>query len=495
MTCILAVVFLLAQTGHEWLKASSAFASALGSGSEEKLEAAVLAVAKDNSERAVELLVTGLARPNPRFYWIILIGLSKCGSKEAVAALEKEILSRREILARQAGGVRRDLMMSLALNGSPFADDALLKILKEGTPDIRILAIDELVKRGKKEAVPALIAVVKEEESVDGELKRQALKGLRALTDVDKGQTAAAWQEWWEVAKDAFRVAGDSRPRPAQPGTTVAERLGRRRTTEYEELRRGGKGDIIVVSGVYDGVEHVLNTLAIAHTVISKADFDKQDLSATHSLLVNCDDYKRTPFTKRQQERIRAYVASGRYLFTSDWGLVDVLKGAFPGVLRFAGVTGQERVDIFPRKGSTGHPLLREVFMKMRREGGKEGKSANQLEEKLEFKWVIDAQSYLIDPDPGKAVVLVESPDLASKYKFGAVAVTFPFGDGMRDPNSVATGGVCDDLAKLKGGKVLHVVSHFSHQGTMDGNYSIQKMLLNFLIEAKERTKLRGARK
>jgi len=472
----------------DWTQASGAFKKAMGGSSEEQMEKAVGLVVRDNSERAVKLLVRGMKIPDIRFYWIIIDGLSHIGSREGVDTLVHSILENRD------GAIRRDLMMALQKSGSPFVEDALLSVLEKGSPDVRLTAIDELVKRGSKKAIQAFLDLAAKREKEDGEIKRQLYKGLRALTGRDLGTSAGAWQSWWAKNRDTFKVGGgEEKAKPAKPGETVAGTLKRNRTTDYEDLKRGAKHEIVVVSGVFDEIQQVLTELNIPHAVVNKDEFSRFDLRKTSALIINCDDYNAKRFTKPQIQKVRQFVAGGGYLFTSDWGIVDVLEDAFPGYVKKGGeIPPEMHVKIFPKKGSTGHPFLKEVFVKITREEGGEGKSSSESVKKLDFNWLIDAVSFTIKYDPKRVVVLVESPELKDSYKHTAVAVTFLFGEKpKKQGESVATGGVYEDLPNMRGGKVLHILSHFKEQKTRDDDFAIQNMLLNFLIEAKDRKLMR----
>lgn len=470
----------------DFSKASADFKAALQNSNDTKLEKAIVEVVRDNSERAVKVLLSGLTTNNPRFYWLIITGMSKFLSKEAIGEIEKTILSK-----SQPGALRRDLMMALQLSTAGPADAAILKIAAEGTSDLQVTAIDEIVKRGLKDGIPILITIVKQEEKKGSELHRQATKALTMLT-AQTLSSGEGWEAWWNQNKDTFKV-GDA-PK-SEKGGTVVETIKRNRTTDYEDLKKGKKEEIVVVTGVYDEVQKVLEKLGIPHTVISKDDFDKHDFSKCVVLLVNCDDYNQKRFTKKQQEAVRNWVAQGGYLFTSDWGIVDLLEDAFPGYVKKAGeIPPQMNVDILPKKGSTGHPYLKEVFIKIKSEGGG-GKSASQIEEKIDHRWEIDALSYTIGYDPSKVIVLCESPELLGTTKDNAVAVTFGYGDSGGGKPAVATGGVYEELPKMKGGKVLHILSHFGKQKNAQDDYALQNMLLNFLIEAKDRKRMAGGKK
>lgn len=482
----LAVVLLFLPVADEWSKAAGAFRSALAGRDEEALRKAVGPVIEDNSGRAAKLLLSGLSTRNPRHYWRIVASLAKLGSKEAVEAVADAVLA-----SDGDAGRKRDLMMVLQFNRSPWADEALLRIAVKGAPEVAVTAFDELVARGQREAVPVLIDALRKSEE---ELKRRAHKALVALTGVDHA-TPRDWQAWWDANGASWSPPG---AKPAEigtdgPGRTVAETLKRNRITDYEELTKLEAKDIVVVEGTFDRVEDVLDRMKIPHTKIRPADLAKADLSKPMALLVNCGvcDLPQQPtdtfelcLPKPVIEKIRAFVSRGGYLFASDWGLTEVLEKAFPGTVKKSADIDQAIVDIFPRKGSTGHPFLREVFVKAT--GGKEGGTAVEAQERLDFRWVIDAGTFTIEYDPAKVVCLIEAPDLADP-KSKAVAVTFSYPSDREAGKAVATGGVYENLATLRGGKVLHVLSHFGNQRTMDDTYSVQNMLLNFLIEAKDR--------
>jgi transposase len=179
-------------------------------------------------------------------------------------------------------------------------------------------------------------------------------------------------------------------------------------------------------------------------------------------------------------EHIRTGVMAGGYLFTSDWGLADVIEEAFPGFIQRGGEIAQLNTAIYPKRGSATHPFLREVFCKVQAD--------RVIERTIDHAWQIDVQSFAISYDAAKVVVLMEAPELQASAVPTAVAVTFNVGGGA--PSPVATGGVYEDFPSQKGGKVLHVLSHFSKQKNKQDGYTLQNMLLNFLIEAKDRKRL-----
>lgn len=310
-------------------------------------------------------------------------------------------------------------------------------------------------------------------------------------------------------------AAGAGAPKPSVGDKEIesdpTEALRKRRAGELGKLRGGSDREILVVAGCYDRVQDVLERLDIPHRVIQPENLARQDLSKCKALLVNChnqysggglrpadraalekevveleskirelrqraakttdkmalyrinlDLLRATSAFEEGQRRLQAsadtatlsknlseFVAGGGYLFTSDWGLT-ILERAVPGYLRTGGVVGPRTVAIRPKPGCERHPLLEEVFLEP---------SKGSTRTARRFDWDIDSSSYSIRIDKTEAVeVLVESAD---PLKYPAVAVTF----------------------RHERGRSLHVLSHFQKQATRHGDYALQNMLVNFLIE------------
>jgi hypothetical protein len=462
-------VILLLFSPDDWSQASSEFQAAATGNSIPKFAGAVDAIAKDNSSRAAKLLLGGLSTKRTEAYWIIISGLGKVTAGEGMAELERVLLSKGGDAA-----LKRDLMMSLGVNSSDASTALLLKIAAEGTPELQVTAIDELVRRECRETVPVLTKLLPLEKKKGlGELARQARKALVNLVGQDQG-SADSWGTWWEKNKDTFKVG----ERSSGDVDTVVATIRRNRALDYEELKSGKKEEILILLGDFDGVQDVVDSLKIPNTVCARDAFGRQDLSKCKVLIVNCTDYRGSGHLKKGDiERIRNFVNSGGYLFTSDWGLADVLEDAFPGYIQRGGETPQLGSAIFPKKGSGTHPFLREVFCKLQ--------NGRLVERTIDHSWQIDSQSYALAYDATKVIALVEAPELQTSAMPTAVAVTFTVGPG--GAAYVATGGVYEDVSQQKGGRVLHVMSHFSKQKSKQDGYTLQNMLLNFLIEAKDR--------
>ena len=103
-----------------------------------------------------------------------------------------------EVLKGKTPELRRDLIMALRLSEAASAVDPLTRILKEGTPDLQVSAMDELVDRGVLGPIPLLIEIAEKDPKEERELTRRCFKAIRALTKEDPPGGPATWKAWWE---------------------------------------------------------------------------------------------------------------------------------------------------------------------------------------------------------------------------------------------------------------------------------------------------------
>lgn len=304
--------------------------------------------------------------------------------------------------------------------------------------------------------------------------------------------------------------------------------LRARRAGELDQLRKGSDKDIIVVRGQYDTVELVLARLGIPHRVVDPERLPALDLSGSKILLLNCHNLygsylfkeadtkgleklidqldakakdldrrlaatkePRTVFRLRLEyeqttsylgecrrrleglsysgelaEAVGRFVRNGGYVFTSDWGL-SILERALPGYVKNGGNVGPKTVSIRPRPGKERHAILEDVFYETTRA------STTSLRK---FLWEIDSASYLVKVEKPDAVeTLVESAELP---RCPAVAV-------LITPEAEAG---------ARPGRVLHILSHFQKQATQQGDFALQSMLLNFMLDRVRPAERRAAR-
>ncbi len=109
------------------------------------------------------------------------------------------------------------------------------------------------------------------------------------------------------------------------------EKLRRDAPERARALDQVEDSDIVVVGGIYDHVESVLQALDVPHSLVAPEQVDHLTLRPEQLLIVNCPGNV-SPAALR---RIRAFVEAGGSLFTTDWALKHVIEPAFPGVLAF----------------------------------------------------------------------------------------------------------------------------------------------------------------
>ena len=294
--------------------------------------------------------------------------------------------------------------------------------------------------------------------------------------------------------------------------------LRARRAGELDQLRKGSDKDIVVVTGQYDSVQLVLARLGIPHRTVSPERLPDLDLSGSKILLLNCHnlygsylfkeadtrgleklvgqleakaqdldrriaatkdprslfrlrlEYEQTTshlgecrrrleglaYGGKLSEAVGRFVRGGGYVFTSDWGLT-IVEHALPGYVKNGGNVGPKTVTIRPRAGKERHAILDGVFYPA---------GAGSTVALRKFLWEIDSASYLIRVEkPGSVEVLVESGELP-RAPAVAVLVTPEPAPGAPAP-----------------GRILHVLSHFQKQATPQGDYALQTMLLNFMLD------------
>jgi hypothetical protein len=201
------------------------------------------------------------------------------------------------------------------------------------------------------------------------------------------------------------------------------EHLRREAPERARALDEVERSDVIVVAGVYDHVESVLEALEVPHTVVSTDEVDRLTLRPEQLLIVNCPGQ----VSAAAITRIRGFVESGGSLFTTDWALKHVIEPAFPGVLAFNRRPTPDdvvRIEVIDRDN---------IYL----QGVLDGQDDPQ--------WWLEGSSYPISVvDAGRVQVLITSRELGEKYGEEPVAVWFRWGDG----------------------DVFHMISHYYLQRT-----------------------------
>lgn len=188
---------------------------------------------------------------------------------------------------------------------------------------------------------------------------------------------------------------------------------------DYKVLKKVENSDVVVVKGVYDHLQDVLNLAEIPYTLVEPEQVDDLALNENQFLMVNCPG---SSIDERGIKNIESFVKKGGYLFTTDWTVKHVLERAFPGIVKYnEHPTADDvvRVEIKDAK----NPFVKSVFTK-----------------DSDPVWWLESSSYPIAIlEPKNVHVLIASKELKDKYGEDPVAFTFSYGKG----------------------KVFHMISHF----------------------------------
>jgi len=392
----------------------------------------------------------------------------------------------------------------------------MLQVLEKGPDEMRVQAAEHLISIGDKRCVEPLIAALKDSKS-SAELRRRAGQALGAITGQNYGDNAGNWEGWWASNKDK-EIQGPSGSDSGGGGTVA---LDRGRGSEWEDLKKSAK---VLVLGAgkkckcghdhdLDHIERVCSQLGLEAVFVDKVAFEKDECKPEEyiAILANCTHIREhcacpqckpgnyrgdrlfnceCPINKHEPvqyllgepgvRKIKKYVEKGGYVFAEDWCMEDFVERAFGEFVRHGSIRGaDEEVPVLAAPGVMSHTYLKKIFYKGYKP--KEGKGTVSEEELKEVvhTWKIDKETRTIKiVDPNKVVTLLTSPEL-EKYAQGddAVAVTFV----VAGRPGTATGGMQEIPS---GGRVLYVLSHFGKQKSSEDEYSLQNLMINFLVEA-----------
>ena len=170
-----------------------------------------------------------------------------------------------------------------------------------------------------------------------------------------------------------------------------------------EQLDAVGKGEIVVVRGVHDHVETLLDTMKIPYTMIESGSIKTHN--GGRVMIVNCAPYE----TGVPASAVSSFVENGGRLVTTDWAL-DFAAKSFPGKLYKTGTTGNDVVEV-----RCAHEVGRKLI----------GMNYAQCHP----KWWLEGSSYVYKTGEG-VIDLITSNEMKDKYGQPHVAVGFTHGAG-----------------------------------------------------------------
>ncbi len=191
----------------------------------------------------------------------------------------------------------------------------------------------------------------------------------------------------------------------------MQKRMEKERPEDLDILKKVKDSSIIIIAGSYDKVELVLDLINVPYVLINAYELDQIELNPDQMLIINCPGSDISPQSLR---KIKAYVANGGFLFTTDWALLHVLEKIFPDYVKY-------------NQRPTGDDCVRvEVVSKDNKflEGLFEGDS--------DPIWWLESSSYPIQIlDEKKVKVLVRSKEMAEKYGEAPIVILFDYGEGI----------------------------------------------------------------
>ncbi|MEM8884452.1 MAG: HEAT repeat domain-containing protein, partial [Planctomycetota bacterium] len=331
--------------------------------------------------------------------------------KDAIGVLgelaQGKITGKRAMLARAAACV------ALGRLGRLETYPILAKLAEERAWQIRAAALEGIIFCWTKEAIPVYLRYYKDHNAI---VRKVVRTNLRYMTkkDFDKqGKYEAWWKEFGEKynlvhPEDAKKKIQRERDKY---GYAVAPR-------KFIQDMLGGT-DILAIRGRWDFVEKVLADLKVEHTAVFAQKIKTLGLTPKQIVLVNCEGTTDSD----SSEYLRWFVATGGYMATTDWALVNALTRTFPQVIaKYAKRnTGNDVVVVEPFDEKS--PMLKGAFPFG-----------------VRSKWWLEVQAFpIVIEDPIRAQVLVDSFQMLERY--GSSGMLIEFSAGL--------------------GKVVHSTSHF----------------------------------
>ena len=235
--------------------------------------------------------------------------------------------------------------------------------------------------------------------------------------------------------------------------------------------------------------------------------------------------------TAASVEKLKKFVLAGGYLFSEDWIVKEFVEKAFPKFVEAGYKLPDHNVTIAPVRGMAPPPYLEGIYVAREEEeddscdfglGDLDGEDDDAEEEdpssrgrtvvvkrgedhkiapelrKIRHNWQIDDESFELTiknrsrvlPLLGSSEVKPRDPE-DKKKPVSVVALAFRPGTGKTAP----IGAGKRKAPPGTPGVVVQVLSHFGKQHSDEDEFSLQNLLLNFLIDSNTARMQRGGKK
>jgi len=189
----------------------------------------------------------------------------------------------------------------------------------------------------------------------------------------------------------------------------LEKRMEKERPMDLDILRKVKESSIIIVAGSYDKIELVLELIKVPYILIQAHEVSQIELRSDQILIINCpgnvyDD---------ALGKIKEFVKSGGFLFTTDWALLNILEKIFPHYLKYnQRPTADDcvKVEVLDKSNK----FLEGLF-----------------DENADPIWWLESSSYPIQIlDRTRVKLLIVSKEMQEKYGEAPIVITFDYGDG-----------------------------------------------------------------
>ena len=190
----------------------------------------------------------------------------------------------------------------------------------------------------------------------------------------------------------------------------IDKRMEKERKEDLEHISQIADNEILIVQGQYDRIEQVFDILQIKYGLLSPSQLRHVSLHPSQTLIINCPG---DGIGDPELQKIKAFVAAGGFLFSTDWVLKNVLEQIFPEYVQYNRVESRDdvvKVEVVDKSS----PYLKGLF-----------------EKNAEPMWWLETASYPIRiVNPEKVKILIQSQEMKERYGEAPIVVTFNYGQG-----------------------------------------------------------------
>lgn len=240
---------------------------------------------------------------------------------------------------------------------------------------------------------------------------------------------------------DQLLNKGDLQGEQGRATDTVKRDLGR---GLRETKRRVTKAHIVVVQGDFDKIEKVLDLYEWPYTLIERRALLTKRYAHAKLLFINCGRKPAQPQRRKLISIVKAFVARGGWVVTSDWSIDPYITGAFPDRVRVAQPKRRQPDTTVTVRPVVQDPLLSGVFS-----------------HHIQAAWWLEETSTMITVS-GNVDVLVASDEMDQRYGSKVVVFRLRYGSG----------------------RVLHLLGHFYQKdGNRMGLVGMHRLINNVILE------------